>query len=354
MESYSVTRTQFKVADFLGWQRAGQLDLSPAFQRRSVWKPGAKSLLIDTVVRNLPTPIIFLRDRIELDSLSNRREVVDGQQRLRTLIAYVAPEALPDYDEERDSFTVRRTHNAELAGKSFNQLDDDIQRRILDYEFSTHVLPSLDDRDILLLFARLNATGERLSPQELRNAAWFGECKTLMYSLAVEQLERWRNWGVFNGDDLARMKEVELTSDMTLSMLEGFGAKSQPRLDAYYRDYDDSFPEGDEIARRFRKTMDVIDATIGEALPGTIFSREIWFQPLFYLYYETVFGSADLQKAPKPKTFPSRHVDDLIAASAQIRSDDDMPEEVAKALRGASTDARSRQTRLGYLEDALS
>lgn len=49
--SMSVTKTVFKVGDFVSWQKAGQLQLSPKFQRRSVWKKGAKSYLIDTIAR---------------------------------------------------------------------------------------------------------------------------------------------------------------------------------------------------------------------------------------------------------------------------------------------------------------
>src|SRR6187431_2836241 len=97
MQTYDITRTEYKVSDFLQWQRAGTLDLQPVFQRRTVWKPGAKSFLVDTVARGLPTPIIFLRDRVDLRTLKSTREVVDGQQRLRTLIGYIEPDALPDF-----------------------------------------------------------------------------------------------------------------------------------------------------------------------------------------------------------------------------------------------------------------
>ena len=136
MQTYDIAKTEYKVADFLQWQRAGDLNLAPVFQRRSVWNAKAKSYLVDTVVRGLPTPIIFLRDRIDLRGLRTTREVVDGQQRLRTLIAFIDPDALPDFDEERDSFLVTRTHNPEIAGLRFGQLRSEMQHRILNYSFS--------------------------------------------------------------------------------------------------------------------------------------------------------------------------------------------------------------------------
>jgi len=46
--------------------------------------PKAKSLLIDTVVKGLPVPIVFLPKMQDMEKLSSILEVVDGQQRLRT------------------------------------------------------------------------------------------------------------------------------------------------------------------------------------------------------------------------------------------------------------------------------
>ena len=126
-------KPQFSVTDFLSWKREGTLDLKPRFQRRSVWKPGAKSFFIDTVVRGLPAPIIYLRQKLDLNSQVTVREVVDGQQRLRTLFAYIDSNTLEDYDRVRDGFEVKKIHNPDLAGKSFRKLLAQHRERILSY-----------------------------------------------------------------------------------------------------------------------------------------------------------------------------------------------------------------------------
>src|SRR4051812_6835896 len=252
MDALQITRSQFKVSDFLGWQREGSLRLSPSFQRRAVWKADAKSFLVDTVVRGLPTPVIFIRDRVDLETQRTVREVVDGQQRLRTLIGFIDPRALPDFDEKRDWFDVKRNHNKAIAGKRFSQLGDEYQGQILGYEFSTHTLPSsMDDRAVLQMFARLNSTGVKLNGQELRNAEYFGIFKGLMYELAYEQLERWRGWRIFSEDDIARMREVELVSDLSKNMIDGVSGKSQKALDDLYAKYDETFSGVRALARRF-------------------------------------------------------------------------------------------------------
>ncbi len=119
-EPLMATKTVFTVSQFLDWQRQRTLDLSPIFQRRPVWKGPAKSQLIDSIVRGYPVPIILLRQVQDLESLSMTMEVVDGQQRLRTLLAFIDASCLSDFDEKIDTFAVRRSHNREIAGKPFS------------------------------------------------------------------------------------------------------------------------------------------------------------------------------------------------------------------------------------------
>jgi uncharacterized protein with ParB-like and HNH nuclease domain len=274
----NIGKTVYKVSDFLSWQRNNSLVLSPSFQRRSVWPIAAKSFFIDTVVRGLPIPIIFLREQIDLKTLEPIREVVDGQQRLRTLISFIEPHLLKDFDLERDSFVVKKAHNPNIAGKTFPHLSPSIRRQLLNYDFSVHVLPSdTDDREVLQIFARMNATGIELNAQELRNGRYYGVFKTLAYNLAYEQLNRWRMWKIFSENDIARMAEVEETSDLMLLILEGLHGKSQGALDRIYAKYEEDFPQATVLARRFRMVMDKIEETLGPQIQFSAFSRKTFF-----------------------------------------------------------------------------
>lgn len=267
------TRTVYRVSDFVSWQKAGTLNLSPSFQRRPVWKPGAKSYLIDTVLRGLPVPVIFLRELpADLERLEPTREVVDGQQRLRTILGYIDRALLPDFDAKRDEFVIKASHNRDLRNHRFDQLPTNLRQKILDYQFSVHVFPSdVDDRDILQIFARLNATGVKLNQQELRNADYFGEFKTTMYELAAEQLPRWRSWQIFSEDEIARMQEVELMSEFAILALDGLTAKSQKKIDDIYERFEEEFSLKDQIERRIHITFDTIDdylaVDLAERLP---------------------------------------------------------------------------------------
>jgi hypothetical protein len=349
VKRFEIGRTIYTVSDFLSWQRSNHLELSPSFQRRSVWKPGAKSYLVDTVVRGLPVPVIFIREKLDLESAATVREVVDGQQRLRTLLSYVEPSSLKDFDPKRDAFVVSRSHNRDVGGKTFAQLDASSRTAILTYQFSVHVLPiGTEDRDVLQIFQRMNSTGQKLNGQELRNAKFYGRLKSLMYSLGTAQLDRWRAWRIFSEDSIARMNEVEMVSDLALNMIKGLNGKSQAKIDSLYRDLDDAFPGEDVFQHRFEATMDAIDRVLGSRIPGTIFRSEVSFFTLFCFFYERMYGLGSPLVVAKPKRVSDTVGQCLLKASDALR-DESAPQKVLDAMQRASADLGRRRTRLAYL-----
>jgi hypothetical protein len=344
-----ITRTTYRVADFLAWQRHQTLILNPAFQRRPVWQAGAKSYLLDTVIRGLPMPLIFLRDRpSRVGTLEPEREVVDGQQRIRTLIAYIAPETLSDLKED-DYFVINRAHNRELAGRDFGDLPPSVKQDILDYQFSVHVFPAdTDDRDILQIFARMNATGVRLNDQELRNAEYFGEFKTLMYRLAAEQLSRWRNWGIFTDYNIARMEEVETASEFIQLMLRGVVGKSQRALDNLYKEYDETFSEAKEAAKRFRFVFDSIEDKLHKDLRRSPFRRKTLFYSLFAAFYDVHFGVGSSMEPHRARSMSQKQLSKIKIAGERIR-EKTAPDAVLDATSLRTTHVSSRTTLFEFL-----
>jgi hypothetical protein len=350
-----VLRTVFRVSELLSWYKHGFLDLNPRFQRRSVWSPIQKSFLMDTVVCGLPMPIIIMRDEPRsLGSLESKREVVDGQQRLRTVFAFVDPVALRDYSSSRDDFTVRKTHNPGIAGRRFGDLLPEARQRILDYEFSVHVLPAgTDDRQVVNIFSRLNATGVKLNRQELRNAEFSGEFRMLVDKLSQAHLRHWRDWEILQDQQIARMLEAELTAELVQLMLEGIVGKSQPRLTALYRKYEESFKQGPLLGRRFDDTMLHIEEALENRIARTEFRRQMWFHALFAVLYDNKFGLPHGQQGgsvsgrhtlPGMETLRRR-----LSSISQAIASERIPAPVQKASRGATAHPGARTLRVNFL-----
>ncbi|WP_163541181.1 DUF262 domain-containing protein [Occultella kanbiaonis] len=360
-QALTVTKTLYTAADFLEWQRERRLNLRPYFQRGSVWNAKAKSYLIDTLLRGFPIPIIYLQVKTDRQTLRSMRQVVDGQQRLRTILAYLDITSLSDV-EDRDRFTIMRTHNRELAGKSFSDLPQELRDRLLTTEMSVHILPdSLSDESLLQLFARLNSTGTRLNDQEQRNAAFHGEFKTLVYRLSYAQLDRWRDWSTFSAQALAQMREVEFMSDLVIMLVQGPGARSKGIIDKFYDDHDDTFPEADQVAELVPQVFDDMASLLGPDSHGNalgVFRTQSWLYSIFSLLAMSRYG-APLRGGESPiadSIVRRSNVEirkSLVRAEAALASGQ-IPKRVADSLRGASTDRSSRASRLEFLANYVS
>ena len=111
-------------------------------------------------------------------------------------------------------FALSRSLGQTYAGKRFSQLSDKQQDTIREYSFMCEVFHGLSDSDVLGIFARLNTYSVNLNKQELRNGKYFGYFKQLAYGLAREHIEFWRRHSIFAERAIARMAEVELTSEL--------------------------------------------------------------------------------------------------------------------------------------------
>lgn len=348
-----IQRTTFKVSDFISWQKHNMLILNPKFQRRSVWSPGAKSYLIDTIIRGLPIPVIILRDiKTDLLSFEAKKEVVDGQQRLRTIISYVVPGLLSD-----EPFTVRKIHNQEAGGKEFNKLSEGIKQKILDYEFFVHVLPSnVSDREILEIFSRMNSTGYKLKAQELRNAKFFGEFKTTVYGLALEYYDKWLKWEVFTDAKIARMDEVELVNDLFIIVLYGIQKRSPESIDIYYEKYEepDSFKEREEVISRIRNTLNYIDELIGNDLRKLLFKKIPLFYSLFAVLYDLRYGlHSELKKKNPIKLNSTLIKENILKVDTRFVKLQNIPEHVFISYTKGTNTLNARETVFNFLRKEI-
>jgi len=271
----------YNVSDFLQWRDSEQLDLSPDFQRRTVWSEKAKSYLVDTILRGKPMPKIIITQ--ELRDRKNVRVVVDGQQRLRAIIGYI------DGD-----FKISRAHNKKYANLSYDGLPDEIKNDLLKYEIGVDLLYDIPYSEILDIFARINTYTVKLNKQETLNAKYLGYFKQYSYELGYKYVNFFLDSNIISKTSITRMGEAELASDMLVALVGGI--QTNKNIEKYYNEYEDDSNGIEKSVRLFDKTMSYIGEVYSPAeLSTTNWSRIQLFYSMFLALSHGIHGVKGLR-----------------------------------------------------------
>jgi|SRR5882724_92180 len=336
----------YRINDIVGWHDRRELRLAPEFQRRPVWTPRAKSFLIDSILRGMPLPQFFIREVILPREKRTVREVVDGQQRLTAILGYVAGE-----------FTVLPMHNADAGRLKFDQLPEVTQKNFLSYPLSVNVLEGSGDADVLEIFSRINSYSEPLNSQEKLNALYVGAFKRSAGKLALDHLNFWRRNNVLSERAIARMKDVELTSELVGVMLYGLET-GKKRVAQMFKEFDDGFPQFAFLQPRFADTLELSANFVGGDLSATIFSRSSLLYSLFAVIYSMRYGfgsGADVRARDMNGDRIPTVQDALIRLSQAVETDDRPPEyaEFYLASRQSTDKLPQRTTRHNLLRQLV-
>lgn len=176
------------------------IDLNPTYQRNDIWSLPAKKRLIDSVKLGYPLPAFFLHDRED-----GSYDMVDGQQRTRTLGGYIK-NIFPD-----------------LQKRYFNQSD---QRKILDYRLSVTLVKTEGQEAIEDLYYRMNNFGAKLNRQEKIKAQYHD---TLFHKLVEELAEtkEFSSLNLFSESAESRMIDVEFVSELIAQLKYGITDKKK-------------------------------------------------------------------------------------------------------------------------------
>lgn len=144
---------------------------NPDFQRSYVWdnKPIIKSKLIESILLDIPIPIIYTSETID-----GKEEVIDGQQTVITFQGF----------KNNKFFLKGLTILSELNGKKFENLPEELQDKFLQRGITTIKILQGSQKDIKFeIFVRLNRGSVKLNEQELRNCIYRGSLNDLLKGL---------------------------------------------------------------------------------------------------------------------------------------------------------------------------
>ncbi len=240
------------------------IKLNPEYQRNHRWDNLVSSKLIESLILNIPIPLIYISQDVDVDEEINldefsRYSVIDGQQRLTAIYTFF------NNDFPLEGLEVL----AELNGVYYKDLPPFLIRRLEERSIRCLRIDSTVDSQVKYdIFERLNSGSVKLEPQELRNATSRGPFKKILKSLSKNEV--FVKIARLTETRLKKMEDQELVLRFfALSYNEGFkdykgGFKNFLTLKMdYFNTLNSS--ELNEMSKHFEDSINLIHAQFGDA-----------------------------------------------------------------------------------------
>lgn len=264
-----------KISELIGMIRRGELILQPEFQRKLVWSTIHKEAFIETILMGYPFPEIYIAQKgIDLDTMQTQQVVVDGQQRLSTIIGYF---------EGKEVFKKVRP---------YSELNKEEKEAFGNYDVVVRDLKDAAPEHIREIFRRINLTKYSLEPIEVNNAvydgAYINTAKTILDSIDVESFD------IFSERELSRMSDLNYILLIMSTIEEGGYFVGNKKTEEYIQRYNDYYPNAEKMSTLLIRTFALIkDLSLS---PLSIWFRKSNFLTLFVELYNVNNAPTDLRK----------------------------------------------------------
>jgi hypothetical protein len=326
------------ISDVRDWSRANRLELQPDFQRNEVWSKAAQIALIDTILHNIPIPKIYIKSIIREEQ--TYRVVIDGQQRLTAILAFV---------ENKLKLKTPHIFFSDFNGLTFSDLPEDTRNQVLSYNLDFNEIFNPTDDELRDLYARVNKYTIQLNKQELRRADFPGEFLSLAEELS--DLDFFADNKFFSAGQKRRMLDIEYVEELLALLLEGEQDKKDS-LDDFCERYV-SFPQSaDAVRTQFKDVISDINTVFGESfkLLSTRFKQKADFYSLFGSICDFKKGGNSIIADSLARVQESlRKLDEQIAP----HSEDEAYREYAIHCISDANSASSRRWRKKFLSDYI-
>lgn len=248
--------------DLVNAYKSKKLDLNPPFQRQFIWSKKDQQILLRSILNGIAIPNIFLQL-----TPSGTFNMVDGQQRTRTILAFV---------------------NDKLQTFEGNTYEPSVHDIILKrYYIPVTIITKLErDETIEQFYALVNSSGLHLNRPELKTAEFFGtEFMKLVKELS--DLEAFVDLKLFTDATTKRMTDEDFTSELLTLLLWGRTDKKLAVDKLFERDI--TKHEATALRRDFKKIIGVftkLDAL--HPIRKTRYRQRNDFYSLFGLYHEVI------------------------------------------------------------------
>lgn len=244
------------ISDVVSMMNDDEIVLDPDYQRKYIWDNKTASLLIESILLNVPIPIVYVAEDDD-----SRWNVVDGLQRLNALKRFFANE-----------FKLRGLEVLqELNGLQYSTLNPKAARILRNGILRIILIFKESHPDIKYdIFMRLNRGAVKLSDQELRNCLYRGSLNGLLKELRTNK-KFLQMLGL--NEPHSRMEDAELilryftiadSFDVESGELHNYTGKVKSSLNRYFESRRHlSSLEIDQLRQRFEATVQKVYEVFG-------------------------------------------------------------------------------------------
>ncbi len=209
----------YRIKNIVDLYAAGKINLNPEYQRSGVWSNSQRSKLIDTILNGYPLPAIILYKRTDIRTRKIVYDAIDGKQRLESILYYVGKLRGP-HNKFTAKVVTTEDEDIHIDNVAWKDLAPRSKKRLMSYRLLCVIVqgaPSI----IHDVFVRLNSTGNKLTPQEIRNARYIRrKFLTAMRSFARKIDKKLMEMNVISEGEITRMKDIEFLSELVISVIE--------------------------------------------------------------------------------------------------------------------------------------
>ncbi|HWR42275.1 DUF262 domain-containing protein [Sporomusa sp.] len=218
------------------------LILQPPFQRKFVWNSEHKERFIETILMGLPIPEIYIAQTgIDVEKIEAQEVVVDGQQRLSTIVQYI--------DEPEDS-----TVFGNIVPK-YKDLGDQ-KREFINYNIVIRDLGDVDSETIREIFKRINLTQYSLNQVELHNAIYDGQFISTAKAV-LEHIEH-SDLPFLTESKITRMEDLYYLILIMVTIENGGYFNRDKEIERYIVQYNDNYERAEEVKSNMVATFELI------------------------------------------------------------------------------------------------
>lgn len=165
----------FSIREFSSMLQDGDLELQPQYQRKYVASPTIASKLIESILMDVPIPVIYLAEEND-----GSYSVIDGQQRLTSFISFIRGKYPNGEPFKLTGLKVLK----ELNRKLFTEIEKEDQNKIRKTTLHTIIIKKESNDDVKFeIFERLNTGSVKLNEDEIRNTVYRGKYIDLLSEL---------------------------------------------------------------------------------------------------------------------------------------------------------------------------